>query len=98
MCSFNICFLYFSLYIENSTLNGFDDWRLPSKNELQLIFDNFYSFGLGGLIDGNGYWSGDSWDDSVSVKALFLDLKQKKMNTAYIGANIFRFVRAVRNY
>ena len=83
---------------EDSTLNGFDDWRLPSKNELQLIYDNFYSFGLGGLIDSNGYWSGDSWDDSVSVKALFLDLKQKKMNTADIGANIFRFVRAVRNY
>jgi hypothetical protein len=83
---------------EDSTLNGFDDWRLPSKNELQLIFDNFYSFGLGGLIDGNGYWSGDSRDDSVSVKALYLDLKQKKMHAADIEANTFRFVRAVRTY
>jgi hypothetical protein len=83
---------------EDSTLNGFDDWRLPSKNELQLIFDNFYSFGLGGLIDGNGYWSGDSRDDSVSVKALYLDLKQKKMHAANIEANTFRFVRAVRTY
>jgi hypothetical protein len=82
---------------EDSTLNGFNDWRLPSKNELQLIFENFYSFGLGGLIDGNGYWSGDSWDDSLSVKAHYLDLKQKKMYATNIGGQ-FRFVRAVRTY
>ncbi len=83
---------------EESIINSFDDWRLPSKNELQLIYDNFYSFGLGGLIDGNGYWSGDSWDDSVSVKAHYLDLKEKKMKAGKIEDNSFRFVRAVRNY
>jgi len=82
---------------EDSILNGYSDWRLPSKNELQLIFDNFYTIGLGGLLDDNGYWSGDSWDDSLSVKAHYLDLKEKKMKFTQIGGQ-FRYLRAVRNF
>jgi hypothetical protein len=37
-------------------LNGYSDWYLPSLGELQLIFNNLHSQGIGGL-SGYLYWS-----------------------------------------
>ena len=38
---------------ENLVLNGFSDWRLPSKEELRMLYR--YSEEIGGFVNGN-YW------------------------------------------
>jgi hypothetical protein len=37
-------------------LNGYSDWHLPSKEELNALCVNLKQIGVGGFAD-NGYWS-----------------------------------------
>ena len=39
------------------TLNSYDDWFLPSRDELNLIYVNLHKAGLGGFAYNDGYWS-----------------------------------------
>lgn len=43
------------------TSGGFDDWFLPSLNELQAIYDNLIASDLGGFGP-NWYWSSTQWE------------------------------------
>ena len=51
--------------------NGFDDWFLPSREELNLMYRNLHSLGLGGFsadryLKSESYWSSTE-DESGSV-------------------------------
>lgn len=50
------------------TLNGYDDWFLPSNGELQLVYNNLYLNGLGNLNGIATYWS-STQNNSVSAQA-----------------------------
>lgn len=47
---------YAAKLCEDLTLNGYDDWFLPSKEELNLMYENLHKKGIGGFADGY-YWS-----------------------------------------
>jgi hypothetical protein len=52
-------------------LNGYDDWFLPSLDELNLMCSNLYEHNLGGFY-GNYYWSSSQYDASSSYANNFL--------------------------
>lgn len=74
------------------TLNGYDDWFLPSKDELELMYKNLHKQGGGGFAGGY-YWSSSESSDSYAWKQRFGDGYQSKYGKA---AN-YR-VRAVRAF
>lgn len=41
---------------DNLTVGGYDDWFMPSKDELQLIYTNLHQMGFGGF-ENHPYWS-----------------------------------------
>ena len=52
------------------TLNGYNDWFLPSKSELNLMYSNLHSVGLGNF--GNlAYWSSTEMTASFAWQVIF---------------------------
>jgi hypothetical protein len=76
----------------NSILSGFNDWYLPSKEELNYMFSNLASHGIGSFSD-NTYWSASEINSGDVFVQYFGDGGQ------YISVkDEDHFVRAVRSF
>lgn len=49
---------------------GYDDWYLPSKEELNLMYENLHKNGLGSFAN-NVYWSSSGYDDYWACEQRF---------------------------
>lgn len=56
--------LYAAKICEDHVGGGYDDWFLPSKDELNQIYRNLYQHNLGGFTGINFYWSSSEYDDT----------------------------------
>ena len=55
-------------------LNGYDDWFLPSRDELNLMYVNLHKAGLGGFANDSNYWSSsESRDHSDYAWSQYFD-------------------------
>ncbi len=52
--------IYAAKICQDLVLGGYDDWFLPSKDELDLMYDNLKAAGLGGFASDN-YWSSSEY-------------------------------------
>ena len=73
------------------TLSGYEDWYLPSKDELNLIYTNLHSQGLGNF--NSIYWSSTQHSDFFAWIQNFSAGSQN-----YDGKYANRQVRAVRSF
>ena len=73
---------------------GFNDWYLPSIDELDMMFVNLHLQGLGGFAN-NNYWSSTEYNDSYAWKLDFINGHHDYSIKAY---TYFLNVRAVRAF
>ena len=86
----------------NLTLGGYDDWFLPSKEELNEMYLNLYIQGLGGFftygdIGASRYWSSTEHDDGSAWVQLFYDTSSDGFPTQNSKGNL-GYVRAIRTF
>jgi hypothetical protein len=74
------------------SLNGYDDWFLPSRDELNLMYTNLHVAGLGGFAS-YYYWSSTEGDD---VYAIMLNFSNGTVS-GFDKSTVYN-VRAVRSF
>lgn len=77
----------------NLGLGGYSDWFLPSKDELNLMYENLKVAGVGGFADG-WYWSSSEFNALI---AWFQDFYNGYQYFNFYKGNTYR-VRAVRAF
>ena len=76
----------------NLSLGGYSDWFLPSKDELNLMYENLKFFGFGGFAD-DYYWSSSEYSAFSAWYQSFFD-----GNQIYNSKSLNYRVRAVRAF
>ena len=79
---------YAAYYCANSTAGGYDDWYLPSLDELIMMCENLNLAGIGGVTN-MWYWSSShDWETADDVRVMYfkwdacLHIKQKPLEYA----------------
>jgi hypothetical protein len=79
-------------------LNGFDDWFLPTRDELNYMYGNLHMRGLGDFQNAE-YWSclltQASWQDGDS--AWYINFADGKAGNSYVNRFKYR-VRPIRQF
>jgi len=84
---------YAAKVCDNLNINGYEDWFLPSKDELYLLYDNLYNNDIGNL-QSKLYWSSTEISDYAAESLDFSD-GHWWYNEAKDDAN---YVRAIRSF
>ena len=76
-------------------LNGYSDWHLPSKEELNALYVNLNQIGVGGFSDADyNYWSSTKYNNNFAWKQDFRYGRRDYTNNEDNAVN----VRAVRAF
>jgi hypothetical protein len=87
-----------AMLCDNFTSGGYDDWFLPSKGELNLMFVYLQEAGIGGF-KADWYWSSsESGDNNGAWAQRFSDGVQEGIGWSNGSKNYGRFVRAIRQF
>jgi hypothetical protein len=81
---------------QNYKGGGFTDWRLPTKDELNLMYVNLKAKNLGGL--GNDYYWSSSRDSGYSFGNYYYVQRFSDGSQAIYGKGLTSLVRAVRAF
>ena len=85
---------YAAKLCEDLESGGYDDWFLPSKDELNKMYENLYSEGVGGFAP-DRYWSSSEYSSFNAWYQYFYNGYQSK-NVSKVHGNIR--VRAIRAF
>jgi uncharacterized protein YraI len=77
-------------------LNGFDDWYLPSRDELSYMYGNLHSRGLGNFR-GEWYWTSTVYENSWNFNFWGVNFADGAQQSATASSNSIR-VRAIRQF
>ncbi|MEI2739300.1 MAG: DUF1566 domain-containing protein [Chitinophagaceae bacterium] len=80
---------------EDLVLNGYDNWRLPSKTELGIIYYQFYMKGIGGFPT-EYYWC-KTENKGIRQLAWCLDFKDGQEYNSHSKTNN-KYILPVRTY
>ncbi|MBK7709967.1 MAG: DUF1566 domain-containing protein [Bacteroidales bacterium] len=83
---------YAAKFCDDLVLNGFDDWFLPSRDELGLMYTNLKKNGFGNFTN-SSYWSSSEYDYLNAYAQYFISGRQS-CNNKFHSYNI----RAVRPF
>ena len=81
-----------NILCQGSTIGGFNDWRLPTKEELGVLYNNRDLIGNFSTIYATYYWSGTSGGNNVYYVISFIN-----GSIRLESANYDCYVRAVRS-
>lgn len=79
---------------DDLVLNGFDDWYLPSNEEMALVYSNLKMNGLGNFATAR-YWTSTEFNGSLAYDCLFYT---GEINTFSGSKTNQKHVRAVRTF
>ena len=78
---------------EDKIYNGFSDWFLPSRDELNEMYNDLQTRELGGFLSSSYYWSSSQYDNDGTWGQNFTDGDQTYVNFKDL-ANRVRAIRA----
>ena len=83
-----------SQFCASMNLDGFTDWFLPSRDELDLMYRNLHQKGMGGFDESQYYWSSTQYDRTQA--------SVQEFRNGYIQQNAYKSgahkVRAIRSF
>jgi len=84
---------YAALICDQLNFGGYNDWFLPSDEELMLIYNNLHLNGLGDFSIEDSYYSSS---ESTSLNSHIINMK--KGNISSSSKNSLKYIRPIRRF